>query len=99
MLLMNKLINKGGVKMAQSFDEKFFDDFHSFISRGVKVRDEGMEAQCSICGYYEKVMKMYLDEDMGWVHWKCIKGMRNLTRQEENFESLMNLEKLFNEEE
>lgn len=82
--------------MAQDFDDRFFGDFGSFFSTGTEVKSHGLEAQCFFCGHSEKVMKMYNDEELGWVHWGCIKGYRKLTRQEENFEALMELGKLFN---
>jgi hypothetical protein len=47
------------------------------------------KVECGLCDGAGDTMKMYLDEDHGWVHWPCIMRLRKLTKQEQNFEALM----------
>lgn len=45
---------------------------------------------CSHCGYFGKAKEMTFDEDLGWIHWSCLKRYQRMEKEEQRFEHTMN---------
>lgn len=41
---------------------------------------------CNLCGDIGEEKEMKNDQELGWVHWKCLKSYEKMEKQEQVFE-------------
>lgn len=76
-------------------DDKLFEDFFSHLPGAINFKGCEPWAQCNICGHHNRVSRMTMDEDRGWVDYACLNGEKKQTKQDENWDAINGITGLF----